>query len=222
MFAVLDAGLWPQAFINTARQANITLDDRYSLILIGHGGNAMWQKLNPQRSRGPDPVDEFSVRSAKHFVRRYVGACGYEILYPGPVPIPLQQLGAIAGWHHPSPLGLGVNPLYGPWFGYRVVLLVPVKLPTQIDSGGRSPCDECASKPCLFACPAKALSAARAPDVKACVDYRLQDGSPCQSQCHARLACPVGEEFRYQPAQLNYYYGRSLQSIRAYMDEDDA
>jgi epoxyqueuosine reductase QueG len=138
------------------------------------------------------------------------------LLYPGSIPIPLQQLGALAGWHHRSPLGLGVHERYGPWFGYRAAVLIDTVLPATSAAKGQSPCERCADKPCIAVCPAKALSESAPPDVGACADYRLAQGSPCALQCTARLACPVGGKHRYEDTQLRYYYGRSLQSIRAY------
>ena len=219
MLAVLSVDQLPTSFTTVVHEAGIHLQDYFSLILIGHSGNSMWRRLNEQGDIGldPDPVDKFSVFQAELFVDRYLGSCEHVVLYPGDVHIPLQQLGALAGWHHRSPRGLGINKTCGPWFGYRVVLLVRTKLPPLVDQLGESPCQQCADKPCISTCPAKALSDADLPNISLCVGYRMQEQSPCEAQCLARLACPVGPEFRYCDEQINYFYGRSLVSIKAHL-----
>lgn len=219
MLAILRAEMLPTTLGSALKETGIELQDYSSLILIGHSGNTMWQRLQERGDEGKAPVDEFSIFYAKLFVHKYLDGCEYIVLYPGELPIPLQQLGAIAGWHHSSPLGLGVNKTYGPWFGYRAALLVRTKLPVLVDQLGESPCTQCADKPCISTCPANALSYSELPNISSCVDYRMRERSPCELQCLARLACPVGTEFRYSDEQLNYFYGRSITAIKAYMAE---
>jgi hypothetical protein len=55
-------------------------------------------------------------------------------------------------------------------------------------------------------------------DVFECSHFRLQENSPCHDRCLARLACPVAPEHRYELAQVQYHYGRSLQTIRTYFE----
>lgn len=216
LFAVLDASNLPEGVYAALAEAGVPWREYPSLILTGHGGNTMWREMQAAGTRHGDPVDQYSVSCTRGFIERCLGDRRHLFLYPGPIPIPLQQLGALAGWHHPSPLGIGVHPRYGPWFGYRTAVLVDAHLPPTTDPGAPPPCESCADKPCLAACPAAALSADRPPDLSACVDYRLAERSPCALQCKARLACPVGSEHRYDEQQLNHYYRRSLQSIIAY------
>lgn len=222
LFAALPTKSLPEAFNKPVRQANIEPEDYPSLILIGHAGTLIWQKLKDNWGSGPDPVDEYSVHHALKFVDQNLDGCRRALLYPGTTPIPLQQLGSMAGWHHDSPLGLGLHSVYGPWFGYRAALLVAANLPQRVAPGTASPCRQCVDKPCVSACPPHALTAAASPDVSACVTYRLQDRSPCASSCLARLACPVGKEFSYGDEQLRYFYRRSLKSIRSYMASSKA
>ena len=218
LFAILSADLFPDAFNTAVLEAGIELDDYPSLIVVGHSGNTLWRQLNASGMHGPDPVDQFSVKHVRHFIDAYLDRCPHVLLYPGPIPIPLQQLGALVGWHHPSPLGIGVNATHGPWFGYRVVVLVQTRLTAQRQPLGQSPCEQCPDKPCISACPVRALSSTDPPNVTACIDHRLRPASPCAHQCLARSACPVGAEFRYDDEQMEYFYRRSLQSIREHMD----
>ena len=220
MVAVLGVDSLPATFNSAVRETGIRIEDYASLLLIGHGGNRMWGALNEHGMAEANPVDEYSAACAVRFVREALDDCPYRILYPEDIPIPLQQLGFLAGWHHASPLGIGVSGCWGPWFGYRVALLVQPELPIITDlptqSPSQSPCEQCVNKPCISVCPAGALSAHGPPDVGACVDHRLGLNSACTLQCLARLACPVGVRHRYCDEQIRYFYGRSLDSIRNY------
>jgi hypothetical protein len=195
--------------------AGVALEDYSRLILIGHGGNLMWRRLQKGGATGANPVDEYSTRLAVRLVKEFLDDCAYLVLYPGYSWVPLQQLGAVAGWHHDSPLGIGVNPIYGPWFGYRAALLVHADIPVYTVAGASSPCERCADTPCVSTCPAKALSVGGAPDVVSCVDHRISADSACALRCLAREACPTGADHRYVEGQIRYFYGRSLDSIRA-------
>jgi hypothetical protein len=161
-----------------------------------------------------DPIDAHSLRA--------IGAAladrPHRVLYPGvgSSTVPLARLGALAGWHHPSPLGLGIHPEHGLWFAYRalVVLAAPDLEPTPPAPGG-PPCESCVDQPCLRACPAGAVDPAGF-RVRECVEFRVREASPCQDRCLARLACPVGAASRYDPDQLAYHYLQSLATIRRY------
>ena len=158
LFAVLRLDVLPADLVAMLQADGVELDAYSRLVMIGHGGNLMWERLGEVGLDGSDPVDDYSVRIARRFVEESLDGCDHLILYPGRLPIPLQQLGSIAGWHHDSPLGVGVNRRYGPWFGYRVVLLVRADIPVFKDQVGPSPCDYCHDKPCISACPASARS----------------------------------------------------------------
>lgn len=217
LFAVLDPGRLPGAFLTAVRAGGVALEDYSRLVMIGHAGNLMWQRLEAEGMSSADPVDEYSERCAGRFVREFLGGCGWRLLYPGDLPIPLQQLGSAAGWHHDSPLGIGVNSAHGSWFGYRVVLLVKAEIPVSVHPSGTSPCINCTDKPCISTCPARALSSDTSPDIRACIGYRVGDGSQCAFTCRAREACPAGDDHRYVEQQVRYFYGRSLDSIKAYI-----
>ena len=181
------------------------------LILIGHAGPGLWQKLQASPFRqAADPIDRYTLAQ----VERLFAASGhrFKILYPGDGQPPLQRLGRLAGWHHPSPFWLGINREWGSWFAYRAALLADSEfVPTQ-PLAGDSPCASCADRPCLAACPAAALHDG---SLNACLDYRLAEDSRCQRQCPARLTCPVGAEARYSDAQIRYHYDHSLKTLRA-------
>ena len=183
------------------------------LILIGNAGPAFWRALQANANTGSDPVDNYSHQLAKRFVEEYLYASA-EILYPGAGALPLQYLGALAGWHYPSPLGVGIHPQYGLWFAYRAAVLTDAPLAPSKPLPGVSPCQHCTDRPCLSACPPRALAQPGAPDLRRCLDWRCTTESSCANTCLARLACPVGREQRYDEPQIQYHYGHSLQSLK--------
>lgn len=216
LFAALPVEILPDNVTQTLLTEDIPLYDYRSLVLIGHGGRRLWQALAEFGMQTADPVDYFSLAITGRFIDEFLGAPPILMLYPTNYTIPLQQLGALAGWHHPSPLGLGINETYGVWFAYRTVFLTTFPLPLIQTPKTISPCNTCLDKPCIAACPAQAVQGVGQLRVADCVDFRLQVRSTCQNRCLSRMACPVAPEHRYKPEQLHYHYNHSLASIRQY------
>jgi len=184
------------------------------LILIGHVGPSFWRALERAGMAGPDPVDAFSRSVAHRWLAGLTDVEHITWLYPGDTPVGLQRLGALAGWHHDSPFKVGIHPRWGTWFAYRVAVLADTELPpSPTMASAPGPCKNCADRPCIPACPAKAMPRGRF-DLAACLAYRTAPGSACADTCLARLACPVGSEFRYPTAQIGHAYRHSLTMIR--------
>jgi len=191
------------------------LDSYSQLLLFGHAGKRFWQRLIESKVTSPNQVDDRSVQVIKTCLANVASASDYKILYPGSSMLPLQDLGRLSGWHHDSPLGLGIHPSYGLWFAYRGVVLSKTTFTPTVSLTNPSPCLSCKDKNCIATCPAKALSPDRF-DVKKCVSYRLTEESTCTAKCIARIACPVGSEHRYAEDQLNYHYSHSLATIKRF------
>ena len=184
------------------------------LVLIGSGGLDLWPALQRHGPADTDPVDRFSRACAGAFVRDYLHDPPVRWLYPGDTLSPLQRLGELAGWHHASPLGIGINARYGLWFAYRAACLIDQPLPVTPPWTGRSPCEYCPDKPCINACPAGAVAAAAAFSVPRCAGHRRVADSSCAQTCLSRLACPVAAGKRYPPEQIAYHYRLSLDHLR--------
>jgi hypothetical protein len=215
--AVFDCAALPEDIVGVMETAGVPLADYKRLLLLGHGGRRFWGALNDFGWHTADPVDHFSTHLSQTFLRDYLGNPPHLRLYPlTEYMVPLQQLGELAGWCRPSPLGLGISPIYGLWFAYRAAFLVDADLPLTAFVPAISPCDTCADKPCITACPPGAVRLVEGFDVFTCSHFRLEEHSPCHDRCLARLACPVAPEHRYSLAQVQYHYGRSLQTIREY------
>ena len=107
---------------------------------------------------------------------------------------------------HPSPIGLLIHPHWGLWHAYRGALVFERRIELPAIEPKASPCEACAAKPCLSACPVHAFSGGSY-DLDACVSHvRSAAGVACrEGGCLARRACPVGDEFRYLPAQARFH-----------------
>ena len=191
------------------------------LLLFGHGGRRMWEAMQASGFSGEiDPIDSFSLNIVQRWLSEGYPEATFEMLYPAAERlVPLQQLGALAGWHHASPFRIGINREWGSWFAYRVALLIDVELPVSKPEVWGSPCDDCAAKPCIAACPAGAVIDENNM-LSRCVEFRLEQESACLRQCLSRLACPVAKEHRYLQEQIDYHYGQSLQTIRRWKQQE--
>ena len=196
------------------------------LILIGHGGRRLWECVKASGIRSADPIDDFTVRTIAQCFTAHLPDNRYQLLYPSRHPLGLQQLGALAGWHHASPFRVGIDAEWGSWSAYRAVVLADTRFPVQapVDPRaspcfcGRStptsghPCHSCRTQDCIAACPAGALSDGQF-KLERCLAYRKLANSVCRTTCQARLACPVGAEHRYTNEQISHSYRISLRMI---------
>lgn len=213
LVAVLDCATLPSEINQSMSQANIPLAAYNRFVLLGNGGRQFWQALQRYGLKTNDPVDYFSLEMSKRFIADYLDHPPVLMLYPGNINFSLQQLGTLAGWHHPSPLGLGINETYGLWFAYRVAFLTTLAIPLTPRLAGESPCQSCETKPCLAACPVGAVKQESPFGVTACTNFRLQPAAICQDRCLSRLACPVAPQHRYSTEQISYHYRHSLATI---------
>jgi hypothetical protein len=129
--------------------------------------------------------------------------------------LPFQRWAMRAAACHPSPLGLLIHPDYGLWHGYRGALLFAAALELPPPDRRASPCDNCADRPCLAACPVGAFDAA-AYDIPGCTRHLARAPEPdCMHiGCLARHACPVGRDYRYAPAQARFHMLAFLEGKR--------
>lgn len=177
-----------------------------TLVLLGSEEPGFWPHLTRQpewQDGSPDPIDRWS--------RRVIGgmACdlGGKAYFPfgGPPYRPFYQWALKSGRAWVSPVTLLVHDRAGLLVSYRgaVALRERIELPPPPST---SPCDSCAAKPCLTACPPRAMTA-DGYDVPACHTFLdSASGADCLSSgCAARRACPVSQAYGRLPEQSAYH-----------------
>jgi hypothetical protein len=172
------------------------------VILIGNAGPAMFRRFGQQRREGDDPLDQW----CGEVIGSLAEALGAKVVFPSDKPaLPFLTWARASGVSHRSPLGLNIHPDYGLWHAYRAALLFPIVFDFPRPSS-RHPCESCAEKPCLSACPVHAFNG-RNYDVEACVDHIAGDqGADCMNGgCRARRACPVGRHFADESEQMHFH-----------------
>ncbi len=169
------------------------------LILIGNAGPQMFRRF--ARERNGASMDDWT----KRVVEGLAQDLGAEAAYPFNKPYrPFQQWARACGVAHQSPLGLNIHPTYGLWHAYRAALLFPVEFDMPRPAPLAHPCESCAAKPCLGACPVSAFDG-RNYDVAACAAHLHSENTCMAGGCKARLACPVGRAYIYEPAQIRFH-----------------
>ena len=185
-----------------------------AVLLIGNAGQAMWPNFTAWLDRQPDVMaDPLDCWSAE-VIDAAAGRAGARAVYPNDRPfLPFQRWAMRAEGLKPSPLGILMHPDHGLWHAYRGALLFDDEIAIQAPQKLIHLCDTCAEKPCLSACPVGAFSDAGY-DVPACAAHVVSaDGQACRSQgCLSRKACPIGEDWRYSPAQQAFHQAAFLGS----------
>jgi epoxyqueuosine reductase QueG len=179
-------------------------EDAKFVILIGNAGPDMFRRFARERDPSCDAMDDWTREAVGNLARDLDAHAAYPFdMNP---PWPFLTWARRGGAGHTSPLGLNIHPTYGLWHAYRAALLFPVVFDLPPLNSGASPCDTCADKPCLSACPVNAFNGIRY-DVDACGKHlKLPEGEVCLTRgCLARHACPVGQGAAYVPAQAQFH-----------------
>ena len=183
-----------------------------TLILVGNAGPPMWEAFAPHIDGAPDPLNRWTREVVEPIAARFGGRA----LYPfGEPSWPFQRWAIRAETLFSSPLGLLIHPEYGLWHAWRAALVFAGRLPLPSGREAQSPCDSCAAKPCLNACPVGAFTG-RTYDVPVCAVHLGSAAGTCvEAGCHARNACPVGAEWRYPQPQIRFHMAAFARSVAA-------
>ena len=200
-----------------------------AIVVIGNGGGAFWAAYRSHVARHPadaardHPLDDFTTAVMEEHVVPLAARLGVRAELHLPYrettpPVSFVHLAEAAGLGRRSLLGVLVHPEFGPWMALRAALLVDVALAAPRPAAGFDPCPSCATRPCLAACPADAVSHPAGWDVPRCVAFRVAraDANPCAGRCHARLACVYGRAHRYPDDALAHHHARAFAVMRRY------
>ena len=185
----------------------VTRHEDKPLALIGHAGSSFWPHFSAWRNAQPDdlanPLDAWS----EHVVTPIAQRLGGHALFPWQKPfLPFQQWAMRATGMRPSPLGILIHPVYGLWHAFRGAIKFEGEMSVEAPEAFAHPCDTCLAKPCLSACPVSAFST-DGYNVAVCRAHLASGaGRECmEGGCLARRACPVGQEFMYDNAQMAFH-----------------
>lgn len=183
-------------------------------LLIGNAGPDMWVHFARScefRDGHSDPMNRWTRR----ILEALATDLNSQVVFPFDKPYwPFQRLARHVQSTKPSPLGIVIHPEYGLWHALRGMFLFEfseelfneIKLINGSLGNEVHPCDNCADKPCLSACPVGAFDGATL-NVKPCFKHLDGDNEPdcLQSGCLARNACPFGQQYIYPNEQIRFH-----------------
>lgn len=185
-----------------------------SVLLLGPSGPQFWaafEGASELRDGAADPLDRYSRRVGDAMAARF----GAEARYPfgGPPYQPFLRWAQRAGGVWPSVLGMFVHAERGLWISYRVALLFRDDIASPAPKVRERPCDSCAGRPCLSACPVDAFAGGVYDAARCAAHVRGAAGRDCRERgCLARRACPVGAAFQPAPAQAAFHMAAFLRN----------
>lgn len=175
-----------------------------TLVLLGPKEPGFWTHVTAQpefNDAKPDPLDRWSARTIAALAYQLGGTAYFPFGMPVR-PFITWALRTRSAWI--SPAHLLVHETAGLFVSYRGAILVPGEL--DLPPPPHKPCDSCADKPCLTACPTSAITS-QGYDLPACHTYLDSDaGQSCMSQgCAVRRACPLAQTYPRVEPQSAYH-----------------
>jgi len=190
------------AFLSTADD---DLPESRTIVMVGPKEPGFWAHFTntPEyRDGAPDPMNRWSTRVLTGVAQDLGGTA----LFPfgGPPYQPFIAWAQRTGRTWQSPVGLLVNADAGLMVSYRGALALPELLDLPVPPP--CPCDSCAGKPCVIACPVGALGR-DGYDIPACHEYLDgAKGHDCLDLgCAVRRVCPISQSYGRRPEQSAYH-----------------
>jgi len=174
-------------------------EDGQTTLLLGPLEPGFWGYVTEQKSfTAPDPLDAWSSSAITELAKDL----GAKAVFPfgGPPHHPFISWALKSGEAWQSPVGLLVHKDAGLLVSYRGALVFDLEV--DLPPAGVAPCDACQEKPCLTACPVDALNGGY--DVPRCKAH-IDTDPVCRTGCRVRLACPVSQSYRRNPAQTAFH-----------------
>lgn len=228
-----DLGLNWVAFVEAERGGALSgypTSADHGLLLLLSLGKTFGDQTDFTAPNVEHPFNERACRLGDAFVARYFGLAPTHVprVYPGPQSVNLRHWLQLGRVQFRSQMGIGIRPDCGTWSAVRLAYWVALPSAEREELrqlypplGARSPCEDCAERPCLTHCPANAITA-DGTQLEPCIAHRLKVNSSCADRCLARQACPVGHEHAYSEQQRAYHYSVSLRVLQRWSQGNGA
>lgn len=195
--AIFPASHWDEAGPPFDCRAAALLDGARSVIVAGSSGRTLWDRFTAWAAEAPrerlveeaHPLDRFvaGVLDGAEAILATAGvrARRFEPTLRFQPRLDFRRLAELSGLGCPSPLGMLVHPVYGPWWALRGAWFVDGVLSATVPLA--RPCDGCPS-PCRAAIPAgfEGTLAAATPAARAACVLATHRYSDEQLAYHAR------------------------------------
>lgn len=176
-----------------------------AIVLLGPAEPGFWAHITaaPEFADGrDDPLDRWSARVVDTIAEMTGGLS----LLPFGKPVrPFVSWALRSGRSWSSPVGLLVHDTAGLMVSFRGAVALPGARPRG--TRANRPCETCAEKPCLDACPPRALTASGY-DLSRChgfLDSNAGRVSCMATGCQVRRACPVSQSYARLPEQSAHH-----------------
>lgn len=185
------------------------IEDHHTIVLLGPASDfwEIFQKSDEWLAGVDDPIDQWSVR----VISALAGEAGGKPYFPFGAPpyAPFLRWAVESGEAWPSPTGPLVHATHGMMVSYRGAIRLEGRFEREKP---KNPCESCAEKPCISACPCGALSLNAAYDAEACKAFlQTLRGEDCKYQgCLARRLCPISMGAHRRAAQSAYHMSRFI------------
>ena len=205
------AGFVPFGWFEPNASDRVPGDAKF-VVLVGNAGPDMFRRFSRERDITSDRIDNWT----REVMEGLASDLSAQVVFPfDKPPLPFLTWARRAGAGHVSPLGLNIHATYGLWHAFRAALLFPVAFDLPMQSAGAHPCETCADKPCLKACPVNAFDGSTY-NIASCTSHISSSvGEGCMSGgCLARRACPIGKAFTYPPVQAQFFMRAFVEARR--------
>ena len=181
-------------------------DGHRTLILLGPCEPGFWRRVSAEiefRDGLADPLDRWSERTVTELARELQAKAHFPFGAPfAPFPRWAQKSGRC--WI--SPVGLLVHDHAGLMISFRGAVSLPEKIDLPHPPRAETPCETCAQRSCLAACPVGAMTSSHY-DAEACKAHiKSHPGVGCMSGgCEIRRACPISQSYGRSPEQSAFH-----------------
>ena len=180
------------------------------IAIIGNIGSMVWPVFEKARLELPSlTLDQWT----EDVIGRIAKDVGLEAVYPfkGPPYHPFIRWANRTGVLFSSPIGLTIHPTYGLWLAFRAAFLIDHDLDLP-ETAAEHPCESCRDRPCLSSCPVSAFTE-EGYQFDACLQHVASPDNVCRSGgCLARVACPVGQDYRYRQPHAAFHMQQLLRA----------